>query len=152
MVENVLAALKPRRAASDHHALVETGARFWDWSGGQVHVDVVGNEEVEAAVAVIIDEGAACVPARAFARHAGLLADIGKGSIPVVVIEDILAVVGDEEIVPAIVVVVADANPLSPAGVGEPSFCGHVGESAITIVPEQMRRGFATGGKALESP
>ena len=65
---------------------------------GQIHVDVVGNEKVEAAVAIVIDEGAPCVPAVAFASHAGFLADIGEGSVSVVVIEDVLPEAGDDAI------------------------------------------------------
>ena len=67
-------------------------------------------------------------------------------------IENILAVVGDEEIVPTVVIVIADANPLSPTGVSEPGPGSDIGESAVTIVAEKMRRGFATCGKALEAP
>ena len=151
VVEDVLAALQSRWAAGNHHALVETRTGFGDRRGGQVHIDVVGDEEVEAAIAIVIDEGAACVPAGAFACDAGLQADIGEGSVSVVVIEDVLTVISDKEIVPSIVVIVPDANALSPAGVGEPGLGRHIGESAVAIVAEKMRRGFAASGKALET-
>jgi hypothetical protein len=70
------------------------------------------------AVAVVVDEGAAGVPAnlRAGLDQAGLLGDVGEGAVAVVAIERVLAVVGDEEIVVAVVVVVADAAGLAPAG------------------------------------
>ena len=87
-----------------------------------VHIDIVGDEEVEMAIAIVVDERAACVPARAFAGDAGFLADVGESSISVVVIENIFAVVGDEEIFVAIVVVVTDADALSPAGVADSGF------------------------------
>ena len=67
---------------------------------------------------IVVNEGATGIPARAFARHSRFLADIGKGSVSVVVIENVLAVVGDEEIVPAVVVVITDANALSPTRMG----------------------------------
>ncbi len=48
--------------------------------------------------------------------EAGLGGDVGEGAVAVVAVEDILAVVADEEIVEAVVVVVADAAALAPAG------------------------------------
>ena len=47
---------------------------------------------------------------------ARLFADIGEGAVAVVVVQDVLAEVGDEQIVEAIVVVIADADTLPPAG------------------------------------
>ena len=85
-----------------------------------------------------------------FARHAGLLADVGECAVAVVVIQNVLAEVGDEQIVPAVVVVVADAHALSPARVRDSGLRGHVGEGAVAIVAKQMRRRFAPRGKALE--
>ncbi len=66
-------------------------------------------------------------------------------------IEDIFSVVSYEEVVPAVVVVVADANALSPARVGDPSFRGNVGESAVAIVAKKMRDRFVAGGKAFQT-
>ena len=42
--------------------------------------------------------------------------DVGEGAVAVVAIEGVLAVVGDEEVVVAVVVVVADAAGLAPTG------------------------------------
>ena len=67
------------------------------------------------AVAVIIYKCATRIPARAFARHACFLAHVGESAVAVVVVQNILAIVGEEKIIPAIIVVVADADPLSPA-------------------------------------
>src|SRR5207302_1754499 len=58
--------------------------------------------------------------------------------------------VGDEEIVPAVVVVVADAHALSPAGVREACLCCYVGESAIPIVAEEMRGRLGPSRKAFK--
>src|SRR5207253_2397613 len=100
---------------------------------GQIHIDVVSDEKIKSSVAVVVDESAACVPARPFASHARFLADIGEGSIAIIVVKNVLAVVSDEEVVPAIVVIVADANPLSPTRVRDPSLRSDVGETAVTI-------------------
>ena len=66
-------------------------------------------------VAVIVDERAAGVPPLARARDPGFLADIAERAIPVVVIQHVFPEVGDEQIVEAVVVVVADANSLAPS-------------------------------------
>ena len=62
-VEDVFAAFEAGRAAGDLHALVLAAGGFRDGGGLDVEVDVVGDEEVEMAVAVVVEEGAAGVPA-----------------------------------------------------------------------------------------
>ena len=143
VIQNILAALQSRRPAGDHHAFVEARTGFGHGRRGQIEIDVVGDEQIELPVAIVVDEGAASVPALAFARHASLLADIGERAVAVVVIQNVLAEVGDEQIVPAVVVVVADANALSPARVRDSGLRGDVGKCAVAIVAEQMRRRFA---------
>ena len=73
--------------------------------------------------------------------------DVGEGAVAVVAVEGVLAVVGDEEVVPAVVVVVADADALPPAGAGEAGFDGDVGEGAVAVVFEEMagRRSWPFG-------
>jgi len=90
------------------------------------------------AVAVVVDEGAAVAPGFAGAADACFFADVGERAIAVVVIEDVFSVVGDVEIFPAIVVVIADANSLAPSGVSEAYFLGDVGERAVVIVVIEM--------------
>src|SRR5580658_8668387 len=97
------------------------------------------------AVFVVVDPGAAGVPARfgAGLQEAGAFGDVGEGAVAVVVIENVLAVVGDEEVVIAIVVVVADAAGLSPAGADvEAGTLGDIGESAVAIIFEKVAMRF----------
>src|SRR5258708_24744143 len=115
VVKNILAALKSSRTAGDHHSFVEAWAGFGHWRRGQIHIDVVSDEEIQPSVAVVIYESAASVPARAFSRHSRFLADIGKRSVAIIVVKNILAVVSNTQIVPAVVVIVADANASCPA-------------------------------------
>src|SRR5260370_41688058 len=103
------------------------------------------------AVAVVVEEGAAGVPAGLRLQQTGLLGDVGEGAIAVVAVEDVLAVVADKEIVPAIIVVIADAAALSPSCAGESSFRSDVGEVAVAIVFEEVRDGFLSFGKAFEA-
>ena len=63
-----------------------------------------------------------------------LLRDIGERAVAVVAIEDVLALIGDEQILEAVVVVVADANADAQPTSVRPALCGDVGESAVAIV------------------
>src|SRR5213593_3069109 len=103
------------------------------------------------AVAVVVDEGAAGVPAFAGAGDAGFFADVSERAIAVVVVEDILAKVGHEKIIEAIVVVIADADSLAPAGMEEASSCSDIRESSIAIVFEKVIGGLLAGGKTCQA-
>ncbi len=82
----------------------------------QIEVDVVGDDEIEFAVAVVVDESAAGAPLLTGAGDSGLFGYLFEGAVALVVEEAVLAVAGDVEIVEAVVVVVADAGSLAPAG------------------------------------
>src|SRR5229473_3114309 len=140
VIENVFAAVESRRAG------------FGDRCGLQIEIDVIGDEEIEVAVAIVVDESAAGVPALASARDARFFADIGEGVVAIVVVEDIFSEVGDEEIVEAVVIVVADADSLSPAGMKQAGFGSDVSESTVAVVLEKVRSGFLASGKTFEAP
>ena len=74
------------------------------------------------------------------AGDACLFADVGERAVAVVVIQHVFAVVGDVKVGPAVVVVVADADALAPAGVDEAGFFRDVGERAVVIVVIKMIR------------
>src|SRR5205823_6152663 len=152
VIQNIFSAVEPWRTASHHDAFVQTRAGFGYGGGLQIEIDVIRDEKIDVAVAVVVDESAACVPALAASGHAGFLANVSEGAVPVVVVENIFSEVGDEEIVEPVVVVVADAHALPPAGMYQTGFGGDVGEGAVTIVLEKMRKGFLSGGKAFETP
>ena len=102
------------------------------------------DEEIEAAVAVVVAPGGAGGPVAE--RDAGFLGDVGEGAVVVVVVEAVLAEVADVDVGPAVVVVVADGHAEAPAVVGHAGFCGDVGEGAVVVVVEERgvrRRGFA---------
>ena len=104
------------------------------------------------AVAIVVDKSAAGVPALAISGDARIFADVGEGAITVVVVENTFAEVSDEKIVETVVIVVSDTNSLSPTGVEQAGFGGDVGESAIAIVFEEMRRGLLASRKTFEAP
>ena len=100
----------------------------------EVDVEIIGDEEVEEAVAIALDEGAAGGVVDAGLEESGFLRDIDEGAVAVVVVETILAIAGDEDVVEAIVVVVADADAHGPDSVAEASFFGDVGKGAVAII------------------
>src|SRR5262249_60038439 len=74
------------------------------------------------------------------------LGDVGEGAVAVVVKKDVVAPEATEEVIPAVVVIVADADAGLPAGAGESGFFCHVGESAVAIVFVEMGRGCLASG------
>ncbi len=99
-----------------------------------VKVQVVRHKQIELAVAVVIDPSAARAPTGAICSHAGFFGDIRESAVPIVVIENVFAPVGDEQIVKAVVIVIADADAARPAGSMQPRLGGHVGECAVAVV------------------
>src|SRR5437762_11959919 len=71
MKEDVLAAVQTRRPTGDHYTLIKTRSRLRNRSRSQVEIDVVRDKQIELAVAVVIYESAASVPALAVAANAG---------------------------------------------------------------------------------
>ena len=71
VVEHVLAARQSRRTARHLQALVAAQAGLRRRRRRQIEIDVVGDEEIEPAVAVVVEERAAGAPARRALRQAG---------------------------------------------------------------------------------
>ena len=68
-------------------------------------------------------------------REPGLRGHVGERAVAVVVIQDVVAVAGDEEVVEAVVVVVADGDRRCPARARQAGLLGDVGEGAVAVVP-----------------
>ena len=150
MIKDIGVAGKAARAAHhrDPFPLAGLGVHFRR-RVGWIKLDVVAYEEIEASVAVIIEEGATRAPANTIIVKAGLASDVGKGAVAVVVEQNVVSPEAAKKIVPAIVVVVADADSRLPAGAGEPgSFCD-VSEGPIAVVLVEMRSGLLSGRPVL---
>ena len=81
-------------------------------------------------------------------KQARLRGHVGEGAVAVVTVEPILAVVGEEEILPSVVVVVAHANALRPAGIAEARLGRNIGKRAVSIVVvEPVARAGRTSGQ-----
>ena len=100
----------------------------------RVEIHIVGDEQIEVAVAVVIQKAASRSPALAAAGYARLLGNITKRAISVIAVQNVLAPVADKQIIESVVVVVADAAALAPARMGQAGVPGDVGKRAVAIV------------------
>src|SRR5271167_2916439 len=81
VVENVLRTRQSARAAHHRHSLPYTvRALPGRGSGGQIEVHVVGDHQVEPAVAVVVYERAARAPRFSRARNPSFLGNLGENS------------------------------------------------------------------------
>lgn len=102
--------------------------------------DVMADEEVEQAVVVDVDPGGARAPVGARRLEARGSGDVGKSAATQVLEEALAADAGDEEIRPAVVVVVA-AGHAHPVKVRvEAAACGDIRKLAGTVVSVEGER------------
>ena len=117
--------------------------------------DVVGDEQIEPAVFVVIEPSRAGGPS-AFIRDTSFRGDVGESAVAVVVIEDGAAVASHVEIGIAVVVEVADGDSLAVvAFAADAGFFSDVGESSVAVVvikraAQWMRRLVDIGGGGLD--
>src|SRR4029078_8918773 len=96
------------------HAFVAAQSRLRHGRGREIEIDVVGGEQIEANMTVVIEERAAAAPARLLPlRRQHAIGDIFECAVATVVKQLIPAPRGYEEIVVAVVVVVCGAGALS---------------------------------------
>ena len=103
-------------------------------SFGGIELDVIADKKIEMSVAIVVEEGAARAPADLFVVDSSFPCDVGKSAVAVVVEEDVVSPEAAEQVVPAIVVVVADADSSLPASASQAGFFGDVGESSVAII------------------
>ncbi len=75
---------------------------------------------------------------------------IGECAVAVVAEENVVSPERAKEVVPTVVVVIADADAGLPAAAAEARFCGHVGKRSVAIVAIKLsgrRLAFRPGGK-----
>src|SRR5450432_1110132 len=96
---------------------------------GHIPVDITGNEEIQFAVSIVIAESGSGRPVPE--RDARSFGYVTKRPIVIVVVKAILSVVGDVDVGPAVIVVVADRDPKPPSLIGNPGLLSHVGKRAI---------------------
>ena len=107
--------------------------------GVELHIGVVGNEQVEPPVAVVVGERRAGGPSRI--PDSRLRGHIGECAVTVVVIQPVRTVAGHVEIVPAVVVEVGGNGPHAPAWVAHTCLVRRVLERAVAPVTPQLAAG-----------
>ncbi len=116
---------------------------------GRIEIHVMRHEKIEQAIAIVIHPGAAGAPALDAALESGGRGDIGKGAVAVIAVEDVLAVIGDEEVFKTIVIVVTDANGGGPSSLYQTGIGRDIGERAVApVLVEAIGRAF---GRPIEA-
>src|ERR1017187_9947272 len=95
-------------------------------------MDVAGDKQVEPAIAIVISKRRTRGPPPK--RDTGLLRYVSEGAVVVVVVQPVFAIVGYEDIGPAVVVVVADCDAEAPAVVGHAGRRSNLGTGAVVVV------------------
>src|SRR5882762_8521172 len=109
MVERITGAGQSPGPALHRHPLKLTGATFAEF--GQmvdVEVYVVGNEQIQLTVVIVIHEGRARGPSGV--AHTSSPGDIGKGPFAVILKEMVFPQARHIEIIKTIIVVIADGD------------------------------------------
>ena len=96
--------------------------------------NIVGDEQIQVAIPVVVQEAAPCAPARLLVPQAGGFGYIGKGSVAIVAIKPVLSEAGDEDVFESVVVIVADANSGGPIPGTQAGFLGNVGDGSVGVV------------------
>src|ERR1700733_2809283 len=155
VIKKVLSAGQSGRSAGHEDSLVSAGSILRQRCSLQVEVDIVCDEQVQLSIPVVVNKCAAAVPTDLGARlnQAGFFRDLSKRSIAIVAVEGVLAVVGHEQVIEAVVVVVADAASLAPSGLVLQSRTDrHVSKCSVPIVLEEPAMRFLPRGKPVQPP
>jgi hypothetical protein len=101
--------------------------------GVLVELGKLADEEVQAAVAVVVEPDSAGVPSRS--GYARFLRDISECAIAVVVVQDASSNLGDIQIRETVTVVITDCYPHAITAAGDAGFFRDVGECTVAVVP-----------------
>src|SRR5580700_819986 len=102
----------------------------------QMKVDIMGDKEVRPAVFVVVAERSATGPS-GLAAKPSRLRDIGKRAISTVTIKHNAIETSDEQVGPAVVIVVTDSHAHRPARIAHAGLVGNIGKSSIMVVVKQ---------------
>src|SRR5437868_2705067 len=100
----------------------------------QIELQVIGDEQIEKAVAVVIDESAPGAPLWFAGKQTSLFGDIGEGAVAIIAVEDVFPPVGDEEVIETVVVVVADRYCGCPSAAQQSRLFGDIDEGSVPLV------------------
>src|ERR1700685_2616146 len=95
---------------------------------------VIGNEEIQVPIAVVIEKTASRAPTWLIIPKAGRFGHISKRSISVIAIEAVLPAVRAKNIFDSVVVVGADTDARGPSRSLQPGLLRDVGKCAVAII------------------
>src|SRR5205814_5685863 len=123
--------------AGNHESPIQARTGFGQRRRLGIEIDVIGDEQVEMAVAVVIEKSAAGVPALrpggCSSSYASFGSHIGERAISVVAVQRAVAPVGNEQVVDSIVVVVAHTDTLTPTCPHQPRASDDVGDMPVPV-------------------
>ena len=85
------------------------------------------------AVVIVVSEGTARAPSPGVA-NSGRRSHIAERAVAVVVVEDAATYIGDVDVFPAVIVVVADAHTHAPSAMVQARLCSNIGEGAVAVI------------------
>ena len=124
-----------------------------EFIGRLVEFDESADEQIEAAVIVVVEPDGAGGPSRR--GDAGFKGDVGKGSVAIVAIEGGPVIAGDKEVGITVSVVVANGDAHAVTGIGHPCLGGDVGEGSVAVVAvkpiaQRLLRSEEVAGTAVD--
>ena len=111
----------------------------------QIQIDIVCDKEIKITVAVIIQKSAAGAVAGARDRQLSLFGNILKCPIAFIAVQHVMAVIGNEKIRLAVIIVVADAHALRPSFAAESGLGRDVSKMPVSLVVIKLRQIDAFG-------
>ena len=152
MIENVASPLQSRHAVKYRRLFPRQRRVAIVESETVLMFHIVADKQVEMAVAIIVQEGSSSVPALFGLQEARFACGIGESAVSIVVVKDIPAVISNEQVEIAIIVIVPHANALPPTVSHQPSFFGDIRKGSIVIVSEKVIGRFRSFGKVAQPP
>src|SRR5471030_3306859 len=130
-----LCARQATRPALHRQALPLAGRVFPGFGSlGQIQVNVVGHEQIEPPIAIVVYERTTGPVSHSGDGQVRFGGGVGELSVAQVFVKAVIAVVGHQQIGLAVVVIVAHADALRPAFDGEAGFAPHLPELPMAVV------------------
>ena len=126
---------------------ISTRARLGNFAA--VKLDVPRERQIELAIKVVVEERAAGVPADCIRFQPSRFRDVFECPIAFVVIKHAVTVISDEQVLVAIVVVIADASALSPSHLSQAGFLRDIHEMHVSDIAIKMAGGILAATLAV---
>ncbi len=151
VVQRIRSVLQPARSAHHGNALPHARSPLpRERRGRDIKIHVVCNHQIQLAVPVVVHERASRSPCLFRSSNASFVTHVLKYSV-IIAEQTVVPVVRDVEIVPTIVVVIADAHSLPPPSRFQSRHFRHVGKRAVVIVVVKMIRRRVSSSWTIES-